>query len=59
MCASRGSACGGTEVSFDMKFLQEGRIIRGVMQGDSDAGNFKLVDFVVDGKFPIERLITF
>lgn len=60
-CVLLGSARGGTEVSFDMKFLQEGRVVRGVMQGDSDARNFipKLVDFVVDGKFPIEKLITF
>ncbi len=60
-CVLLGSARGGTEVSFDMKFLQEGRVIRGVMQGDSDAKNFipKLVDFVVDGKFPLEKLVTF
>jgi aryl-alcohol dehydrogenase len=60
-CVLLGSARGGTEVSFDMKFLQEGRVVRGVMQGDSDARNFipKLVDYVVDGKFPIEKLVTF
>jgi aryl-alcohol dehydrogenase len=60
-CVLLGSARAGTEVAFDMKFLQEGRVIRGVMQGDSDAKTFipKLVDFVVAGKFPIEKLVTF
>ncbi len=34
-CVLLGSARRGTEVSIDMKFLQEGRVVRGVIQGDS------------------------
>ncbi len=33
-----------------MKFLQEGRVVRGVVQGDSDPKNFipRLVDLIMD-----------
>jgi aryl-alcohol dehydrogenase len=60
-CVLLGSARAGTDVSFDMKFLQEGRVIRGVMQGDSDPPVFipKLVDLIMQDRFPIERMITF
>jgi aryl-alcohol dehydrogenase len=44
-----------------MPFLQEGRVVRGVVQGDSVPQEFipKLVDFIVQGQFPVARLITF
>jgi len=60
-CVLLGSARPGTEVTLDMKFLQEGRVVRGVIQGDSNPREFipKLVDLVVEGRFPIERMITF
>jgi aryl-alcohol dehydrogenase len=60
-CVLLGSARGGTDASFDMKFLQEGRVIRGVIQGDSIPQEFipKLVDLIVQGQFPLERMITF
>ena len=60
-CALLGSARSGTEASFEMPFLQQGRTVRGVVQGDSIPRAFipKLVDLVVAGKFPIERMITF
>jgi aryl-alcohol dehydrogenase len=60
-CVLLGSARQGTEVSFDMKFIQEGRIVRGVVQGDSVPKEFipKLVDLIMDGKFPIEKMIKF
>lgn len=60
-CILLGSARAGTDVSFDMKFLQEGRVVRGVVQGDSNPQEFipKLVDLVVEGRFPLERMITF
>jgi aryl-alcohol dehydrogenase len=56
-----GSARDGTEVSFDMPFLQQGRTVRGVMQGDSVPKQFipQLADYVIAGKLPIERLIKF
>jgi aryl-alcohol dehydrogenase len=44
-----------------MPFLQQGRVVRGVVQGDSIPQEFipKLVDLILDGKFPIEKMITF
>jgi aryl-alcohol dehydrogenase len=60
-CALLGSARPGTEASFEMPFLQQGRVVRGVVQGDSIPKQFipKLVDLVVEGKFPIGKMIKF
>ena len=60
-CALLGSARSGTEASFEMPFLQQGRIVRGVVQGDSIPKDFipKLVDLVVEGKFPIAKMVKF
>jgi aryl-alcohol dehydrogenase len=60
-CVLLGSARKGNEVSFEMPFLQEGRVVRGVIQGDSFPKEFipRLVDLVMDGKFPIEKMIKF
>ncbi len=60
-CVLLGSARQGTDVSFDMKFLQEGRVVRGVVQGDSYPKDFipRLVDLIMDDKFPIEKMIKF
>jgi aryl-alcohol dehydrogenase len=61
LCVLLGSARKGSEVSFEMPFLQEGRVIRGVIQGDSVPQIFipKLVDFIMENKFPIEKIIKF
>ncbi|MEI9805878.1 MAG: NAD(P)-dependent alcohol dehydrogenase [Pseudolabrys sp.] len=60
-CVLLGSARAGTEVTFETPFLQNGRIVRGVIQGDSVPQEFlpKLTDYIATGKFPIERMITF
>src|SRR5580692_7175520 len=60
-CALLGSARPGTEASFEMPFLQQGRVVRGVVQGDSVPKEFipKLVDLIMAKKFPIERMIKF
>ena len=60
-CVLLGSARYGTEVSLEMPFLQEGRVIRGVIQGDSVPHDFipKLVDLIIENKFPIEKIINF
>jgi aryl-alcohol dehydrogenase len=60
-CVLLGSAPKGTDASFEMPFLQQGRAVRGVVQGDSVPKEFipRLVDLVVDGKFPIEKMIKF
>ena len=55
-----GSARKGTDVSLEMPFLQDGRTVRGVIQGWSEPKVFlpKLVDLMMDGKFPADRLMT-
>ena len=60
-CVLLGSARPGTEACFEMPFLQQGRIVRGVVQGDSVPQEFipRLVDLIVEGKFPIDKMITF
>jgi aryl-alcohol dehydrogenase len=60
-CVLLGSARAGTEVTFDMPFLQFGRVVRGVIQGESHPQEFipKLVDYLVEGRMPVERMMTF
>jgi aryl-alcohol dehydrogenase len=60
-CALLGSARRGTDASFEMPFLQQGRSIRGVVQGDSVPKEFipRLVDLIMEKKFPIEKMIIF
>ena len=61
MCVLLGSARKGTEVSLEMPFVQNGREVRGVIQGDSVPQEFipVLVDHILAGCFPVDRLITF
>jgi aryl-alcohol dehydrogenase len=60
-CALLSSARRGTDASFEMPFLQQGRVVRGVVQGDSVPQEFipKLVDLIMEKRFPIEKMITF
>jgi aryl-alcohol dehydrogenase len=60
-CVLLGSARAGTEVSLETPFLQNGRTVRGVIQGDSVPQEFipHLVDYIMAGRFPVERMITF
>jgi len=60
-CVLLGSAPKGSEVSFEMPFLQEGRVVRGVVQGDSVPQQFSphLVDLIMDGRFPIGKIVKF
>jgi len=60
-CVLLGSARSGTEVSLEMPFLQFGRTVRGIIQGASQPQVFipQLVDFIMAGRLPIERMITF
>ena len=59
-CVLVGSARAGTEVSFEMPWLQGGRVVRGVIQGDSRPREFipRLVDLFMAGHFPLDRLVT-
>ena len=60
-CVLLGSARSGTEVALDMPFLQFGRVLRGVIQGESHPPEFipRLVDFLMRGDMPVDRMITF
>jgi aryl-alcohol dehydrogenase len=60
-CVLLGSARRGTEVTFEMGCLHYGRVVRGVIQGESRPREFipQLVDFVVQGKMSLDRIITF
>jgi len=60
-CVLLGSARKGTEVTFEMPFLQYGRVVRGVIQGESHPEEFipRLVDLLMQGKMPVERMMTF
>jgi aryl-alcohol dehydrogenase len=60
-CVLLGSARAGTEVSFETPFLQNGRTVRGVLQGDCVPQEFipVLADYIIAGRFPVERMITF
>jgi aryl-alcohol dehydrogenase len=59
-CVLVGSARAGTEVTFEMPWLQGGRTVRGVVQGDSRPREFipRLVDLFMEGRFPLDRLVT-
>jgi aryl-alcohol dehydrogenase len=61
VCVLLGSARKGTEASFEMPVLQNGRTVRGVIQGDSVPKEFIpiLVDHIMAGRFPVEKMITF
>ena len=61
MCVLVGTARAGTEVTFQMPVMQNGRTVRGVIQGDSQPDEFipKLVDLMMDGKLPADRMMTF
>jgi aryl-alcohol dehydrogenase len=60
-CVLLGSARKGTEVAFDMPFLQEGRVVHGVIQGESHPREFipQLVDHLMNGKMPVDKMMTF
>ena len=60
ICILVGSARAGTEASFEMPWLQGGRTVRGVIQGDSRPREFipRLVDLFMEDRFPLDRLIT-
>jgi aryl-alcohol dehydrogenase len=60
-CVLLGSARSGTEVAIDMQFVQFGRVVRGVIQGESHPQTFipQLVDHLVAGRMPVERMISF
>jgi aryl-alcohol dehydrogenase len=59
-CVLLGSARKGTEATLEMPFLQFGRMVRGVIQGESRPKEFipQLVDHLMAGRMPVERMMT-
>lgn len=63
--APRGTAClvgsarAGVEVSIEMRTLQQGRVVRGCVQGESDVKIFlpRLIELYRSGQLPIDRLV--
>jgi aryl-alcohol dehydrogenase len=63
--APRGTAClvgsarAGVDVHLEMRALQQGRVVRGCIQGESDVQSFlpRLIALYREGKLPIERLV--
>jgi aryl-alcohol dehydrogenase len=60
VCVLVGSARKGTEVALEMPFLQQGRTVRGCIQGDAPGDAFlpRLFEHWKVGRMPVERLIT-
>jgi len=54
-----GSARAGVDVHLEMRTLQQGRIVRGCVQGESDVQTFlpRLIALYRAGKLPIDRLV--
>ena len=63
--APRGTAClvgsarSGVDVSLEMRTIQQGRIVRGCVQGESHIQQFlpRLIELYRAGQLPIERLV--
>jgi aryl-alcohol dehydrogenase len=60
-CGLIGAAPLGTEVTLDMASILFGRTLRGVIEGDSVPDVFipRLVELMRQGRFPLERLVSF
>ena len=61
VCGLVGAAPMGTEVALDMNSIMFGRTIKGVIEGESVPDLFIpiLIDLYRQGKFPIDKLVTF
>jgi aryl-alcohol dehydrogenase len=61
VCCLVGSARKGTEVALEMPLLQQGRTVRGCIQGDAPGDVFLplLFEHWRAGRMPVERLITY
>jgi aryl-alcohol dehydrogenase len=59
VCCLVGSARGGVEAPIDMATLQQGRVVRGCIQGESVVRDFlpKLVELHRAGRLPVDRLV--
>ncbi|MEJ2157181.1 MAG: NAD(P)-dependent alcohol dehydrogenase [Desulfobacteraceae bacterium] len=60
-CGLIGVVSPGTEISLDMNLIMNGRIVRGIVEGDAVPDLFipTLIELYKQGKFPYDKLITF
>jgi aryl-alcohol dehydrogenase len=58
-CCLVGSARDGVEAALEMRTLQQGRVVRGCIQGESVVKDFlpQLVDLYRAGQLPVDRLV--
>jgi len=58
-CCLVGSARDGVEASIEMRTLQQGRVVRGCIQGESVVQEFlpRLVELYRAGSLPVDRLV--
>jgi aryl-alcohol dehydrogenase len=58
-CCLVGSARDGVEAALEMRTLQQGRVVRGCIQGESVVKEFlpRLVDLYRAGRLPVDRLV--
>ena len=58
-CCLVGSARDGVEAALEMRTLQQGRVVRGCIQGESVVQTFlpRLVALHRAGQFPVDRLV--
>ncbi|MFH1490591.1 MAG: NAD(P)-dependent alcohol dehydrogenase, partial [Pseudomonadota bacterium] len=61
VCGLLGVVAPGTEVTLDMDRIMNGRMVRGIIEGDAVPDLFipKLIDLHLQGRFPFDRMITF
>jgi aryl-alcohol dehydrogenase len=61
VCGLVGVVAPGTEVSLNMDLIMNGRMVRGIIEGDAIPDLFipKLIELYRQGRFPFDRLITF
>lgn len=61
VCGLVGVVSPGTQVNLDMNLIMNGRIVRGIIEGDAIPDLFipKLIELHKQGRFPYDRLITF
>lgn len=60
VCGLIGAAALGTEVALDMNSILFGRVVRGIIEGDSVPDIFipRLIELYMQGRFPFDRLIS-
>ena len=61
LCGLVGVVAPGTEVSLNMDLIMNGRMVRGIIEGDAVPDLFipQLIELYQQGKFPFDKLITY